>query len=202
MQVRKHRACWPPAQCLLGPEATAHHSPLSWRGLVPTSLQGKEKVTVALQLLHELLILQEEGNSLVFQVLLPAAVLVTGGRPWHWRWASLSTHRLGGPGVTLRKSEHTGHLLKSMYTCTMRVRARMLSQNPPAPSCSSLLPMGPSHQPAFTETTQNCLCIRSRKDIKRTFPPTLGSPHSCFWNLSHPKKSICKQLNHLSMDSA
>lgn len=81
---------------------------------MPTSLQGEEEVPIPLQLLHELLILQEESDSLIFQVLFPAAVLVAGHGPWCHRWDSLSTHRLGAPRVTLRKSEHTHHLLKSM----------------------------------------------------------------------------------------
>lgn len=83
---------------------------------MPTSLQGEEEVSVSLQLLHEFLILQEEGDSLIFQVLFPAAVLVTGHGSWCRRGASLSTHRLGAPGVTLWRSEHTHHLLKSMYS--------------------------------------------------------------------------------------
>lgn len=49
-----------------------------------TSLQGKEEVPVPLQLLHELLVLQEERNPLVLQVLLPPPLLLQGAlAPWH-----------------------------------------------------------------------------------------------------------------------
>lgn len=45
---------------------------------VPTSLQSDEEVTVALQLPHELLVLQEKGDALVLQVLLQLPVLLRG----------------------------------------------------------------------------------------------------------------------------
>lgn len=49
-----------------------------------TSLQGKEKIPVPLQLLHELLVLQEERNPLILQVLLPPPLLLQGAlAPWH-----------------------------------------------------------------------------------------------------------------------
>lgn len=41
-----------------------------------TSLEGKEEIPIPLQLLHEFLILEEEGDPLVFQVLFPLPLLV------------------------------------------------------------------------------------------------------------------------------
>lgn len=121
---------WPPAPASLSPKAPANvshffhheegtqppsfprapplsraHSPLP--SLLPspcsTSLQGQEEVSVALQLLHELLVLQEERDPLVLQVLLPAALLVPGPGPGRGGQAALSVHGLGAPGVALRR---------------------------------------------------------------------------------------------------
>lgn len=41
-----------------------------------TSLQGEEEISVPLELLHELLVLQEQCDALVLQVLLPAPLLL------------------------------------------------------------------------------------------------------------------------------
>lgn len=43
-----------------------------------TSLQGEKEIAVPLELLHELFVLQEEGDPLVLQVLLPAPLLLQG----------------------------------------------------------------------------------------------------------------------------
>lgn len=94
----------------LSPKATANISHFFRHGegaqrptRCTTSLQGQEEVSVALQLLHELLVLQEERDPLVLQVLLPAALLVPGPGPGRGGQASLSVHGLGAPGVALRR---------------------------------------------------------------------------------------------------
>lgn len=66
MHVRKCLACWHPAQCLLRLKVRPMSVSSCMVRLVPTSLQGEEEVPVSLQLFHEFLILQEEGNSLIF----------------------------------------------------------------------------------------------------------------------------------------
>ena len=89
-----------------------------------TSLQGEQEVAVALQLLHELLVLQEERNPLVLQVLLPAALLVPGLRPCRGGQASFRARELGAPGGGLRKGA-------SMWTAYSQGRA--LRQHPCTP---------------------------------------------------------------------
>lgn len=80
-------------------QRSGHRAPTRYT----TSLQGEEEVTVALQLLHELLVLQEECDPLILQVLLPAALRVPGPRPGRREQASLSTCRLRHPGASLRR---------------------------------------------------------------------------------------------------
>lgn len=96
-----------------------------------TSLQGKEEVAVALQLLHELLILQEERDPLVLQVLFPAVLLVPGSGPGREGPASLCDRRLGAPGGSLRRGAN-------MWTAYSQ--GRVLHRHPRAPGGTRVLP--------------------------------------------------------------
>ena len=134
---------------LLSPKAKANISPslaMEQRPQRPTrgttSLQGEEEIAVALQLLHELLVLQEERDPLVLQVLLPAVLLVPGSGPGCEGQASLCARRLGAPRVSLRKGA-------SMWTGYSQGRA--LHKHPRAPGGTRVLPrMLWSHPAAST----------------------------------------------------
>lgn len=115
-----------------------------------TSFQGQKEVAIALQLLHELLVLQEEGDPLVLQVLLPAALQVPGARPGHRGQAAISTPGLGAPRVALRRGASMlnaypqGHMYK--HPCTSG-GTRVLSQNPPATTWGPEPPLRVYHWP-------------------------------------------------------